>query len=222
MLNCLSQLKLTLTSRKPTIFSELFFDENGFVQDIDEIPAHLALPALLVNVDSHPYGPHIQRHVPGRDFTNPNITQNPWSQRSIMPPVSIKEHVLDQKERSHLELKEYEVGKPLDEAELQRRRELAKERQKQAYQAKLEKQRNRKSKHFKINPNNFHFLGNQQEQNEQIRDMMRPRYIIDDNFTDSDSTYSEGSAHASAEELNETDSEPEINDDLDSDYEVIN
>jgi hypothetical protein len=124
------------------------------VQDVDEIPGYLALPALLVNVDSHPYGPHIQRCIPGRDFADSNLVQNPWSQRSIMPPIPFKEYLSNQKERSHLELEEYEAGKPLDEAELQRRRELAKERQKQAHQDKLEKQRNRKS-NTKIEVDNF-------------------------------------------------------------------
>jgi hypothetical protein len=55
----------------------------------------------------------------------------------------------NQKERSHIELKEYEAGKPLDEAELQRRQELARERKRQAHQDKLEKQRNRRSKYLR-------------------------------------------------------------------------
>jgi hypothetical protein len=52
--------------------------------------------------------------------------------------------------------------------------------------------------------------------------MMRPHYVLDENFTDSDSTYSEGSAHASAAEFDGSglSSGPEMNDDLDSDYEV--
>jgi hypothetical protein len=52
--------------------------------------------------------------------------------------------------------------------------------------------------------------------------MMRPRYILDDNFTDSDSTYSDGSAHGTVNGLDVTDmsSGQEMNDELDSDYEV--
>ncbi|KAI6183017.1 Bromo domain-containing protein [Aphelenchoides bicaudatus] len=189
-------------------YDELFFDENGFVQDVDQIPAHLALPALMVNVDSHPYGPEVQRLVPGRDFANPTQVKNPWSRRSILPPISLKQHLINQQERSQIELKEYEDGKPLDDAELQRRREVEKERQRQAHQARLEKQRNRRSQQ----------QHRQQEENEQMRRMMHPQYVLDENYTDSDSTYSGG--HESAAELgSDLSGVDEVYEDFDSDYE---
>jgi hypothetical protein len=126
----------------------MFFDQNGFVQDVDEIPGHLALPALLVNADTHPYGPDIQRQVPGRDFLNPNKIQNPWSDRQILPAIPLKGQWLNRMEKSRIELAEYEAGKPLDEGEIERRRRVEEERKKQAHLDRLEKQRNRRNREF--------------------------------------------------------------------------
>lgn len=108
----------------------------------------MALPPLLVNGDINAYAAEYQRHVPGRDYSDPNRVQNPWNTRKILPSVPIKEFALDQMERSRIELAEYEAGKPLDVAEIQKRRELEKERQRQAHLDRLEKQRNQRSKFF--------------------------------------------------------------------------
>jgi hypothetical protein len=129
----------------------MFFDDNGFVQDIEGIAGHLALPSLLVNVDMHPYGPDIQRLVPGRDFANPNIVKNPWTDRKILPAIPLQEQFAIRIEKSQMELAEYEAGKPLDDAEIERRRLLEEERRRQAYLKKLENKRNRNRKSFMSN-----------------------------------------------------------------------
>lgn len=50
----------------------------------------------------------------------------------------------------------------------------------------------------------------------------QPRYVIDDTFTDSDSTYSEGNdQQVAAEDLGESDlSSKDLYEDFDSDYEA--
>lgn len=51
---------------------------------------------------------------------------------------------------------------------------------------------------------------------------MQPRYVLDDNFTDNDSTYSGGSGdRSSADELDdELTQDEELYEDFDSDYEA--
>lgn len=124
----------------------MFFDENGFVQDIEGLYEYLASPPLMVNVDMHPYGPEIQRIVPGRDFADPNIVKNPWADRRILPSIPLQEQFAIRMEKSRMELAEYEAGKPLDDAEIERRRLLEEERRRQAYLEKLENKRNRNRK----------------------------------------------------------------------------
>lgn len=126
----------------------MFFDENGFLEDVEHVPAHLAPPALLVNIDTHPYLPEHQRHVPGRDFADPNLIKNPWFERQILPAIPLHDQLLDRMEKSRIELAEYEAGKPLDEEERIRRRLQEEERRRQVQLDRLEKQQDRRNRKF--------------------------------------------------------------------------
>ncbi|KAI6185841.1 hypothetical protein M3Y98_00068100 [Aphelenchoides besseyi] len=197
--------------------------QTGFVYDDQRRPVHLSPPALLVNIDQHPYGPEEQRHVI-TDILDEDQIISPWNDSNkIIEPLSAGELALRMAERaqqSERELCEYEAGRPIDPAELEGRRVAAHEAEQQRRNERLQRQREQR-RHKRA------------ERELRMQQIYEPtRYVIDDSWTDAeDADYSAGedeppSEHENTTFMDQSDSLTDdenledIVDDCDSDYEL--
>ena len=216
-------------------------DADGWAYDADGVPAHQSAPPMLVNIDSHPYPPDVQRNVPGRDFVDLTRIEPPWSERRhLVPPLSkgelaVRRAIRDL--RSARELVDYEASIPVSPEELERRQQAAQEARRFDRELRLQQQRSRRRQHRSEMQAQLNQLINVRKvaaASVQPRShFQEPRYVLDETWTDTeDADYSAGEASdANAESSRDGVSTPEqpsdaatsdddIGDGYDSDYEL--
>ncbi|KAI6212578.1 hypothetical protein M3Y94_00042400 [Aphelenchoides besseyi] len=197
--------------------------QTGFVYDDERRPVHLSPPAMLVNIDQHPYGPEEQRHMV-HDITDEDQLISTWNDNNpIIQSLSASElthRMAERTQQSERELCEYEAGRPIDPAELEGRRVVINEANEQRRNERLQRQRERRR------------IARAERELQAQRIYQPTSYVIDDSWTDAeDADYSAGEDAPSSEHENPnfmdhsdgmTDDEnlDDIVDDYDSDYEV--